>query len=286
MIYFNECDVLINGSGLLFDSVLLSTQNSILPVYVLGNKGVISQTSSGPLKTNIQVSYLLEVGNEPIYGIVSGIKNSHSNFNNNNFILNIGGLTGYVYLESYGVRVEPNDLVKAVASFVSYEPISGYFTGSIGSTSYNLTKGSGLGHSWSTDLFFRDSSVVDPIYGFDYSFKINWLPVFVLGNKNQVQMHFLGAEESMSFIKENYSGATISGDNAVYLLKNIDKIRLNSFSNILKSSKNAPTTSFSAPNIQTSGLDFIISGMIVTSTQLSENVGDFVKSTVNCQKFY
>lgn len=283
MIYFNKCDVFINGTGILASSATLSTENAYSPLYALGARGPVSTAFAGPLRTTIQLNYLIETHNEPVYYIVSGLKNNYSQLNYDTFKIGIGGVTGYCFLESYSVKVSPNEPARASASFVSFVPTTGALVGrspSVGSSSsststsakkYNSRQTSGNAHAWTTELLFQNSAASTKFLDFDYSFKANWEPRFIIGQKFPTQVQFLNGSETFNFTREVYSGISFTGMRAVSYLNDFDTVRLNSLS-LLNTTQNNDI------------LDFCISGSIVKSVEISASVGDMVQINSSCEK--
>ena len=78
MIYFNDVEVTVNGTGILANSASISSRNQIQPVRVLGRKGIAFQAPAGPIQSDFSISYLPETNNEPNYNIVKALTGDNS----------------------------------------------------------------------------------------------------------------------------------------------------------------------------------------------------------------
>lgn len=129
MIYFDEIDVLIDGSGIVAESANIDTENSLSPLYILGQKFAGNSIPNGPVKSNINLSYAWEPNFDPNLKIINNIKNTFQNFNFSPVNISVAGLTGLGFLESYSAKISQNDVGKISASYAIYTPLSGNFVG-------------------------------------------------------------------------------------------------------------------------------------------------------------
>lgn len=235
MISFEQCDVIVNGSGIMADSVLLGSESQMSPVQVLGNLRPIGYTQIGNFQNNLQISYYLEPRNEPIYGIVQRLKSLTGNNLDSSSIIAVGGITGNFYLESYTVSTTEHEPVKASASFISFSPLSGAIAEKTNAISYDASHCSGLAHFYSTTLMLIRNDIRNPdskvtsYYGtanlrsLSYSFKVNSLPIFTLGQSGPMRVQLMGAEESLEIQHEVYLPLDITGatpEKALALINN------------------------------------------------------------------
>lgn len=208
MINFSDIDVIVNGTGITAESVSINSQNSTSPAYVLGYEGTIGNPQTGPITNKINLSYLLELGTETNFASVNDIKNNPTGWTG--VRIEVANLTGHnCYLEDYQLQLVPNDMVRASASYVSYNDISGSLNVKSQTVNYSTGK---FAHSWSTSLS-------PTLLSFDYSFRADWQPVYIIGSGNKpVEVLFNGANEnfgilSLQNIQIKHSGEPIENTN-------------------------------------------------------------------------
>ena len=213
-LYYDQVDVLVNNSGILATDASINSSNALKPVYVLGRKNSLGQIPNGPVRSNINLSYLAETFNDHGYNKVLLLKTGHENFNYPSDRIVIAGLTGNGYLTSYGFTVSPNEPVSISAAYDCYIDISGSPTTKLSSTKYNASSGSGIPYGMTCFAFTSGNYNVIPSYNFKYSFKVNWQPVYGLGAKEPLQVQYLGAEETFVLTRDAYTGIQFSGQAA------------------------------------------------------------------------
>ena len=75
MLYFDNIDVVVNGTGVLVEQATLSSQNYLDPAYVLDKRGELSQPVTDSIRQELSLTYFVEVDNEPNLEIVQSLKN-------------------------------------------------------------------------------------------------------------------------------------------------------------------------------------------------------------------
>ena len=106
------------------------------------------------------------------------------------------------------MKVSPNSLAQASASFVVFGKMNGYIHAKYYEPNYTGTNMTGQGHAWTTSIS-SDSSILD----FNYSFSAKWTPKYKIGSANLVNTMFLGGTEEFNFTKETFLQPTFSGQN-------------------------------------------------------------------------
>lgn len=268
-LYFDQINIAVNGTGVICDSCSIDSQNVIQPLYVLGQRSIIGQNQAGGIKHSCQISYLVDLLAEPLQLTSSNLKTIHNSFSYDALTIELAGITGSFYLESYNVKIDPNQEAKATASLISYLPLTGAFTNT-GTTVYNTTSSSGLAHAWQTFVSNVSNYSTIPTYSFDYSFKAKWSPIYVIGNPNPIQTQLLGGDETFTFVRDQFDNIQFSGETAQTFLNlsNTTTILLNNISQ-------APNSVFSTLPLYS--LTFDCGSGIVTNNNISAVTDDMIK---------
>lgn len=206
----NNVGVFVDGSGLLAESASISQDINLTPIQVLNRKGAISQNINGGPVSHFNISYLLELNNEPNIIQLSFLKTGWQNINPQ--IVSIAGITGNCYLESYNFSINPNQSVKSSASYISYNILSGYLQGNKTYT-YNLENSTGLAYGQTSFLGINANYNSPPTYSFSYQFSANWQPIYAFSGVYPIQVNLLGGQETFQFEKDFYTGISPSGSN-------------------------------------------------------------------------
>ena len=69
MIFFDQCDVIVNGTGILATQATLSTANSLAPIKIIGHRGILTQAPQRDLTSNLQLSYFLETDKDCVASV-------------------------------------------------------------------------------------------------------------------------------------------------------------------------------------------------------------------------
>lgn len=215
MLYFDEVDVKVNGSGILAESASVSTTPALETYLALGCKGPFSNTPAGGIKTSFQFDYFVEMVNDQAFNVATGLRNSHNALTYSSVPISIAGISGEGYLESYSIRYSQNDLAKASATFICFSPVSGNLISKSNLVKYNPAKYSGLVNF--TDLRYV-SGIWDlpgwsyPILDFTFAFNAEWEPVYIVGSKNPSQVQLHSINERVTFTSDKYYPLVFSGN--------------------------------------------------------------------------
>ena len=264
MVFFDNCLVVIDGSGVLADSASLTMQNSAQALYALGYKVPTEVTIGDAVRGTLSVSYFVEADNEPVFALVNVLKTGHNNFNWTPTQFAVAGVTGSGYLESYSIKTTPNQPTKASASFAIYHPLTGAPSDSKISRDVYFT---GICHAWQTSLIFPVLGQSFDVYDFDYSFRAVWEPIYAIGNKAPLQVQFSNAEENITILGEQFYHVNISGSALSGAISYATGLSMN----IHDSTRN---------------LVFPFYGMTVKTSQVALGLDDFLKVSINASKAY
>lgn len=257
-LFFTGAAIKVNGSGLIAESVSLSTQNSIERFGAAGYKRLSTPSPTGPVTSTVNISYLVEPINEPNLTVVEYIKTGFNQFNWEPTLFDFGGVSGSGYLTNYNLRVAPNDQVRATVSYQCFHPLTGNLTSSsIGRT----VEFSGLADGWLSSLISPITEFRFPVYNIDYSFRVTWEPVYSLGQKTPIQVQFKNAEENVSIVWDNFTHIGYSGTPFTGEINQMTGISL-------------------LLHRRDENININISGTILTNTEVNSSPDDIVRVTL------
>ena len=275
MIYFDQCEVSIAGTGIMANQVSLSNSNSLTPIKVIGKRGVLTQTLTNDITSNLQISYYLETDSEPNFAIVQEIKDFFSKdeiYTPRTVV--VGGITGQYYLNKYSIKATPNNVLNATVDYLGYGGVSGDFIEKNNSIVYNKSNGEQLGlyvFITSTGNFAANKSL-----SFDYSFSCQWQPIYTIGQRQPREVKLLGASEEITIERENYHNLTFSGDSAAIALFNSSENETVKIYGI----------KFTCDQNITNAKEISLSGFRVKQSDVSVSTDSFLLSKVSFSKFY
>lgn len=261
-----NCGILVNGTGLATESFSLSQNSTVNQFNPLGLNASHFNVVNNGIQNQVTINYLINTSQEPIYNNLSGIKNNYSGTPLN---LNIAGFTGLFYLTSYGFNLIPNKPIIANAEFINFTNITGNFTGNlVRNITGNFNQRAANGNSVS--IIGTDGNKL-PLYDLSYSFKIDYLTYYKIGQKEPYSVIFNKASENISLTSDDYTGISFYGSDAV--------------SNILKGANNIAISNLST----VSGswvLNFPISGARVNNLSQDFNFNDVAKNKYSIINLY
>ena len=271
---FDNIDILVSNSGLLATDASISQTNSLIPGYSLGKFWAVNQPPDGPIKSTFSFSYYPSVTGEPSYDILNTLRGLSEDILYSGTKIEIAGITGYnCYLRGYEIQSSPNNLVRANAVYDTFVPLSGQITSKTGTTDF-YRYNDRVAHGWTTYISSSGNRLIAPTYSFDYKFNANWGPIYILGQKDPYEIHFLGGTEEMSFVRDSFTHIQFSGEEVTGTYITGDwAIELFNYKLIATQSNSG-------------ALSFDISGAKITDTKLVAGVGDFVKTATSIRRFY
>lgn len=268
--WYDNAEVIVNGSGIMAESLSVSSRNSVEGVKALGFKGQVQYVARGPLQTNVAIDYFLEPANEPNFSQIGSLKSNLTSYNYPPMRIEICGITGSGWIERYTAKTTTNTPTKATVNYVIYDELSGrnslQVTGIFDQSQLLRTA-----HGWST--FLIPNTATDTIFSeFEYNCSIDWKPIFGLGKKSPIQMQLGGINENLSITRNIFKPITYSGQPSYEYY--------DGFTGIVLSGLEASW------GVGTSGITFNISGVPVINSDMSINTNNYitVKSSIN--KYY
>jgi hypothetical protein len=196
--------VTINGATVYARSASANSTQSTEPIKVLGYALAQGQAPSGPTETTVNVEYYIQDG-DPVYSLaeeIIGDPTSHTGVD-----INIGSATiKKAFLTSHSVTAEPQGLVTASASFVSFEQDNNL---TIGTSDPETAPGSlPFAHGQGSTAGGASQSS-----GFTYESNFEWEPILLMGAKG-VPLEgepciFNGGTQTLN-IREIGGGGTVS----------------------------------------------------------------------------
>jgi hypothetical protein len=303
MIFFNNCDVVVNGTGVMADAVSLSTSNAIVAVRGMGNNLAVTSTPDGQYANNIRMTYYVEVEKDPVYANVSDYLSLVHNTTNPNYediapnTIGVAGITGVYYLDSYSLKVSANNVIRAQASYVGFTPPTGIIKKREFKHSY-ADSFSGLAHAWTTNLIAEESTIVEPVYDFSYDFRSVVNPVYSLGDKYPKQVMLLTAEETITVVKEtNMINVSGRGEDA-FPITFYGESGWQLFSGLLEDGSSFSEYNMDSPprikieplsglcDDSNSYMEFDFSGMKIESSDVSVDTNDFAKVSFILRRYH
>tara|TARA_Y100000361_G_scaffold115241_1_gene105864 strand:+ start:2927 stop:3832 length:906 start_codon:yes stop_codon:yes gene_type:complete len=228
---------------LLASDCSISFSSSVQPLYTLGRKGSLGQFPSAARAGEISFSFLTSITGEHdkqpgniINYLASGVKGS-INSNASGALIQVAGLSGTGFLNSYSFNVASNSVSTSSASFTLFGsgavsnnqqlnvPISGRLansefspsTGATPAAATNSVLATGIAHGRFTNLDGFRTELTGPtsngtIFGADYSVSFNHNPIYKVGQEFPTCTYYTTASESMNITEDVFnSGLSFSG---------------------------------------------------------------------------
>jgi len=274
MLEAKNCNISINNTGIMAQSVSINSSNSTFPVQSIGKKGFSRYIANGPITHSVSIDYILKTDDEPNYNIFNSIKShiNSSSFQKCDIVM--GGISGSFYLDSYSVSSSPNNLTTAKATYISFEEsLSGYLNDSKitdGSLNY-VGSTTGFSNGWSTYFYENEELSQSSVYDFSYSFRASWEPSYVMGSRVPSQVDLMEYSESISVVRDIYTKPVFSGD-PLYFSQDIS----GNFNGTNRNSELRVYGLWKLCGGDGSFLNFSLSGSSITSSTVSYSLGDTI----------
>lgn len=273
--YFDNCKLMINGSGMIAENADFSTENTLSPNYSLGYNGPISYSATGPVKASLQANYYPRLIRDVNFDILTAIKTGLEN--PTPVEIGLAGISGRYYLQGLSFRAIPNQPIKASVSYISFNEISGsYVTDTFKSGDYGEQNLDIFLHGWTTWVSEQGAFLSSATLDFSYDFSINMLPIYTLGSQFPSQINILGATERIDLTREQFYNLNYHGEDASIQLFNttgVQEIKLQGLA------------FFSDPNQSTSYV-FNLKDAQITNTKVAATLDDIVRITTSIVKNY
>lgn len=241
-IYYDQCEVKINNTGVLAVSANFNSDITLGPVYTLGKrKPFKKQITTGPSSSTFQISYLINPTGDPAFNTVKEIKNFISAPTNYDGVtIGFAGVTGQkCFLNNYSLKIEPNNVITAQASYITYEPV---VTNTLFQTPRNLNNpntasADSIAHSSRTNLvsgrniFAKNtaSELIADLYSLTYTFACNLTPIYALGQQTPVEVKPIRAQETVNITENLFTKLVYTGENIPLKIQMSGLLDSNSF---------------------------------------------------------
>ena len=242
LIFYDKAAVKVTVGGtsevLLASDCSVSFSSSVQPLYAIGNKGSLGQFPSAARVGEISFSFLTsmtgvhdEQGGNIINYLASGIKGS-INSNASGALIQVAGLSGTGFLNSYSFNIASNSVSTSSASFTLFGrgevtnnqhlsvPISGRLANSdFAPVSDDARLATGIAHGRFTNLNDFRTELTGPtsngtVFGADYSISFNHNPIYKGGQEFPTCTYYTTAAEQMTVTEDIFnSGLSFSGVN-------------------------------------------------------------------------
>lgn len=215
MINFNDCDVIIKGTGLFAESASISQSNSLSRVDFMGYKNS-ELIPNGGVSTDIQISYRPVASSETVFSTISELKNFASGLSP--IPVEIAGLECSGYITNFTLSANPNQVANASVSLICYHPIEGSISEKRGTVYYENDPMKFI-HGWSTIINYNNTGFAST-YAFDYSISFNYSPMYCLGEREPKSVILLGGQERISVVKDRNVNVDFIGTGQVAYIFN------------------------------------------------------------------
>lgn len=209
---FDNIDISVGNSGIISTNASIATNNGIEGQYILGYARPIGQVPNAPIKTTFTAAYIPEISKDPNFAAVNTIRNL---INENHYLgekIELAGLyNSNFYMDSYSLKVQPNNLVESSVTYSTYWELCGNIRQK--SNLINYYNGGDITHSWVTNILDSNDKLLNPVYDFSYDFRASWQPIYTIGKKQPIEVKLLNIAESISFTIDNARNILFTGEN-------------------------------------------------------------------------
>jgi len=202
-------------------NINFNTTNSLSELKSIGfHTSFGEQFPNNFLSNNVSFQYLIQ-NDDPVKSIIDFLKTGSSVIDRNNndapsFVINIGGLSGTVYLENFSLNMNPGTVANAQASFISYVP----FSGQIGKFTMqkNQTINADFLHGDMANINISNSNqnieqdLNSAYYGFNYNFRVGYTPISTIGTNYPKTVKYNGILEELEVTDNLYRRIFYTGE--------------------------------------------------------------------------
>ena len=211
MIFFNNCDVRVDGTGVMASQASLNSQSPTIAMRSIGrNRPHIS--AGGRYQNALKFNYYINIDNDPCYARVTDLKETTNFSGLSPQVIEIAGISGSYYLQQYELNLAQNEIAEASVTYVGYELTTGALRDKKDQYDYIQSGFSGFAHAWTAKITSNDGDVDVPVYNMNYAYKAQINPIFVLGKKFPTQVQFVSADEDITIIRDKYKPLTWYGE--------------------------------------------------------------------------
>jgi hypothetical protein len=274
MVFFNDCDIRINGTGLMAQRASIKSSNSLKKIKPLGRADAIELTPNGVVQNSFSATYYVDLDRDPCYPETVRIKNSTEFEQASPQVIEVAGISGVFYMSSFNIRVKENSVISADVTYNGYGELSGNVAEKVSDLNLAESGFSGLAHSWTTFIQSDAGDLDIPVFKFNYSFSNMVKPLYAIGNKLPFQVANINAEEVIKIEKDQSRQMNHYGESGCALF---DACEQNPRVRIFK-------LGYLCDGSLTESMDFDVSGYRIVSNNVSINTNDFVKSTFEIRR--
>jgi len=260
-IYYDQCEVRINDTGVLATSISLNTDITLGPVYTLGKrKPFKKQITTGPKNSNFQISYLINPTGDPSFEAVKTIKNLLAAPENYDGVsIALAGITGYYcYLNNISFKIEPNNVIVAQANYITYHKISGDLSIK---NNPNPASADSIAHSTKSNVISGRNFNQSDIYNLTYTFALNLNPIYTIGQEEPIEVKPIRGQETVNMTENLFHKLVYTGENLPLKIE---------ISGLLDSNK----------------FDVSMPDAYINSSTIESNLDDIVKTTKTIVQYY
>ena len=248
-VFYDKAAVEVTVAGLsetlLASDCSVNFNNSLQPLYVIGNKGSLGHVPAGPRAGDISFNFLTTItghnhgqqGNLINY-LASGLKHSVGS-TGSGILIKCAGMSGMGFLNSYAFNTASNSVSTSSASFTLFGgfnttndlPVSGRISGSapLLSNPGGTAVATGVVHGVNTPLDTLKTEIKAPateggnqdgtVYSADYSISFSHNPIYKIGQEFPTLTLYTNASESINVAEDIFnSGLSYTGDATDYTL--------------------------------------------------------------------
>lgn len=272
MVFFNDCNVVINGDGILAQDASISSNNTLTDAKFLGQKNASHKITSGPITNKVSISYVPNFEADPVLDFLELYREDTTLFNP--FVVSVAGISGSFYLQSCSLKLASNNNLQSNLNFTSFNALSGDITALTPTISTSIATKEHLNNSWTT-IFQQDGAETsNNVFEFSYNSEFDFKPNYILGKMEPVSVSFFGSKEDISLNLDLYKNIDISGQLAENYLEDINVVDLK----VLASSYSIFYDAFTK--------SIPITGMSVVDTKVDARLDDIVRVSIILSKEY
>lgn len=268
--YYNEIDLRVRESGILCDSLSLSSSSKVKAVRSVGFIGNVSFVPDGELENTLEMSYYMNLRGDPILSIVDDIKNSLSRENFEGDLIQVTNLSGSFFLNSFSFDIIPNEPIACDANFSSYDDLSGNIEPVIKDSSFDYS----IAHSWAMKL--NKGSRYYDILKLGYSFEAKSEPIYTVGSTKPIAVQRNLMKETFNIVIAEYTGVGYSGGFFHNEILDSNAIEIYDF-NIYCDSGSQHQADYKRT--------FTLNNPVITSSDLSAGLDGYAVTNLNIEQF-
>ena len=273
MVFFNECDIRVNGTGLMAQNASINSSNSLQAIRPVGRSDALELSPNGAIRNQFSATYYVDLTSDPCFPETTRIKISTEFEQAEAQVIEVAGISGAFYMTNYSLSIQENSAIKANVTYQGFGEISGNVTGKTSDASYPESF-SGLAHAWTTFVQSDAGDLDIPVFKFDYNFSNKVQPLYGVGSKNPMQVANLSSEERIRIERDNSRQMNFYGESGCALF---DACAQNPRVRIFK-------LGYLCDDSLTDSMDFDVSGYRIVSNNTTLDTNDYVKSTFEIRR--